>query len=174
MEDEYVEIDPKTILAGLVSGGVASLWTIIPFFMPAPNLIYLTVSAGALLLLVLTKFRKNELPKSGIFAAGVFLAISYIVVPLTATPVSESSSKPLSQNGENLAELYIELPNMFCQGCAYSARNALLGIEGVLDAKVDFETKSAVVMYDLSIVSPDEILSNEIIKGYGGRIAEND
>ena len=90
MEDEYVEIDLGTILAGLVSGGVASLWTVIPFFMPAPNLIYLTVLAGALLLLVLTKFRKDELLKSGIFAAGAFLAISYIIVPFAATLVFES------------------------------------------------------------------------------------
>ena len=173
MEDEYVEIDLRAILAGLASGGVASLWTIIPFFMPAPNLIYLTVSAGILLLLVLTKFRKDELLKSGIFAAGAFLAISYIIVPFAATLVFESPSEPLPENRENLAELYIELPNMFCQGCAYNARNALLGIEGVVDARVDFETKTAAVIYDPSIVSPGEILSNEIIKGYGGRVAES-
>ena len=173
MEDEYMEIDLRTILAGLASGGVASLWTIIPFFMPAPNLIYLTVSAGAILLLVLTKFRKDELLKSGILAAGAFLAISYIIVPFAATLVSESPSEPLPKNRENLAELYIELPNMFCQGCAYNARNALLGIEGVVDARVDFETKTAVVIYDPSIVSSGEILSNEIIKGYGGRVAES-
>lgn len=171
MPEEYIQIDLKIILAGLISGIIASLWTIIPFFVAGiANLLYITIISGVVLLFVLTSFKKDKLLKSGVLAVITFLVISYLAVPFVSGLLFSTNANFSQTNSEGLATLSLKVPNMFCQGCAYSVGSALKGIPGVVDAKVDLDTKIAVVSYDPSVVSPETILSNDVIQAYGGYV----
>jgi|GEM_PF-3352806 len=174
MAEEYIQIDSKVIFAGLVAGIVASLWAIIPFFAAgAFNLIYITIILGVIILFVslfaLKSFKVGNLLKSGLLALVMFFVLSYVAVPGVSGLLLETESKaPI--NTEGLATLNLKVPNMFCQGCAYSVGTALEGIPGVASAQTDLDTKSAVVWYDPNVVSPETILSNEVVQGYGGYV----
>lgn len=165
----YIEIKMRDIIVGSISGLTASLWTILPFFIGGiQNIFYMTVIAGLLLLFVLTPKKRDNILHTGILAIIVFLATSYVIVPLGSSLFFETSGELIEVEGSET--LNLKLPGLFCQGCAYSAENALKGIEGVVDANVDFGTKSGVVVYNPSTVSQEAILSNRVIQAYGGYV----
>lgn len=170
-EGEYVQINIKVIIVGLIAGIIASLWTIIPFFVGgASNLLYATVSIGLLFLLFFAGFKKGALIKSGGLAIGIFFLMSYLIVPF-ASGLLLNNEIDLSQyeNGD-FATVNLALPGLFCEGCAYSSQSALKGIPGVVDAEVSFADKSGTVVYDPDLVTPEEIVSNGLIQAYEGRI----
>jgi len=80
----FKENDPGVVIAGVISGVVASLWNFITFFIPVSDLIYLTVPAGILL-----------------------------PVPFVATSFLQVHDLSLQKSRENLLELQLELPDMF-------------------------------------------------------------
>ena len=56
---------------------------------------------------------------------------------------------------------------MSCAGCAANVQNSLSGVEGVVDAQVNFATLTAVVTYDENVISP--VVLQQIVEnaGYG-------
>ena len=79
-DNKHVEIKFKIILMGLISGLIASLWTILPFFVAGlSNIFYVTIIAGIVLLLVLTPRKKISMLQSGISKAIAFVAISFLI-----------------------------------------------------------------------------------------------
>lgn len=168
-DNKHVEIKFKIILIGLISGFIASLWTILPFFVAGlSNIFYITIIAGIILLLVLTPRKKVSMLQSGISMVIVFVAISYLFVPFGSSLIFSENAELTATEG--LEALNLKLPGLFCPGCAYASQSALKGIPGVVGAKVSFATKSGFVVYDPSIVTPEKILSNNIIRAYGGYI----
>ncbi|MCH7567945.1 MAG: heavy-metal-associated domain-containing protein [Nanoarchaeota archaeon] len=170
-EGEYVHINMKVIVVGLIAGVIASLWTIIPFFVGGvSNLLYATVSIGLLFLIFFAGFKKGGIIKSGGLAIGVFLLMSYLLVPFVSGFLLNNNTDISQINTEGLETVNLALPGLFCGGCAYSSENALKGMPGVVDARVDFDSKSGVVVYDPNLITPETIVSNGIIQVYGGRI----
>ena len=172
-KEEYVQIDMKMILLGLIAGVIASLWTIVPFFFGGVNnLLYATVGLGLIFLLMFMGFgNKKRLIKSCALAVSVFFLFSYLIVPgisgflISGTTIDTSKYENGKYETVNLA-----LPGLFCQGCAYSSQKALEDIPGVVDAKVYYDDKKGVVIYDSDLVTPETIVSNGLIQGYGGKI----
>ena len=75
----------------------------------------------------------------------------------------------LITNNENLRTVEIALPGMVCSGCVRSAQKAFEGIDGVVKAKVELETKKGTVIYDSSITSKEQIIQNPVIQAYDER-----
>lgn len=170
-KEETVEIKIGAILLGLFVGVVASLWTIIPFFFAGiGNFFFMSVIAGLALLILLTKLEKKKIITSGIIAFIVFFLVSYVAVPFVSGLVLGSNDVQDIQAKEGLETVNLQLPGLFCQACAYSSQTALKGIPGVADAKVSFPSKSGVVVYDPNVVSVETILSNDVIRAYGGKV----
>ena len=172
-KEEYIQIDMKMIFVGLTAGLIASLWAIIPFFFGGVNnLFYVTIGLGLIFLLIFIGLsNKKILIKSSALAFGFFFLLSYLIVPFVSGFLVSDTTIDTSQyeNGKyktaNLA-----LPGLFCQGCAYSSQNALKGIPGVVDAEVSFYDKKGTVVYDPDLVTPETIVSNDLIQAYGGYI----
>jgi len=170
-EGEYVQIDMKMIVIGLIAGIIASLWVVLPFFIGGvSNLLYLTVILGFLFLFMFGGLNKKTLIKSGSLALGMFLLMSYIIVPFASGLLVGGTIDTSQYAGGNYATVNLALPGLFCSGCAYSSQNALKGIPGVIDAKVSFDDKSGTVVYDPDLVTPEEFVSNDLIQAYGGKI----
>ena len=51
---------------------------------------------------------------------------------------------------ENIRTVTLRVDGLWCPGCSYIVRRALMGTPGVVDAKVSMRTKSAIVTYDRS------------------------
>ena len=52
----------------------------------------------------------------------------------------------------------LKIEGMTCGGCAVSARLVLKKLAGVEEAKVDYDTKSALVTYDPAKVTPEKMI----------------
>lgn len=53
----------------------------------------------------------------------------------------------------------LRIDGMTCGGCAISARVLLERMDGVDDANVDYESRTAVVSYDASKVTPEQMIA---------------
>ena len=169
---EYVQINIKLIVVGVIAGVIASLWAIVPFFITGVNnLWYVTASLGLIFLFMFVGFsNKKTLLNSGALAAGVFLLLSFLVIPFASGLFIGGTIDTSQYDNSEYKTMELALPGLFCQGCAYSSQSALKGIPGVIDASVDYDSKSGIVIYDPEQVNPESILSNDLIQAYGGEI----
>ena len=171
MSEETIQIGINVILIGLTVGIIASLWNILPFFVPGlGNVFFITTAIAIILLLGLSKLKKDVLVKSGVLGLIVFFLSSFAIVPFVSGLIFNSDIDISQSVPAGSKTLNLELPGLFCQGCAFSAQNALKGIDGVSDAKVSFDSKSGVVVYDPNKVTPEELVEIDLIKAYGGKI----
>ncbi len=67
----------------------------------------------------------------------VFFAITAINTPLTST-VYAAESKTVT----------LDVPGMTCKFCPITIRKALQKVPGVIEAKAEYETKTATVIFD--------------------------
>ncbi len=81
-----------------------------------------------------------------------------------------SGSGDTVQQVQGTKTVTLSVPGMFCQGCVYSVRKSLNGMNGVKQAQVSLSSKEAVVVYDPQKTSPEEIVQHKVIQGFGGSI----
>jgi mercuric ion binding protein len=55
---------------------------------------------------------------------------------------------------------------MTCATCPISVRKAMLRVDGVKSVDVDFDAKTAVVVYDPAVTAPAEIAAASTAVGY--------
>jgi len=79
-----------------------------------------------------------------------------------AGPASESAAS--SETKTDLAMFSIE--NMTCATCPISVRKAMQRVDGVISVEVDFESKSATVVFDPGQTTPEEIAAASSNVGY--------
>lgn len=83
------------------------------------------------------------------------------------TTTAEEGNKIEITNPENLATASFSIDGMTCpEGCAKIIENKLAGLEGVTDAKVDFENKKATVTFDNEKQTPESLV--ETVEKVGG------
>lgn len=66
----------------------------------------------------------------------------------------------------DIARIELSVSGMYCEACPITVRKALEKTPGVKSAKVDFQTKSAVVEYDPRVTSPERLLKSTANAGY--------
>lgn len=104
-----------------------------------------------------------------------YLVIVWIFLLLFVSGCESQNNAPDTQSritatSENMRITEISLPGMFCPFCVRSAENAFRGMDGVLDAKVDSETKKGVVVYESVVISKEQLIQNSVIQAYDGKI----
>jgi periplasmic mercuric ion binding protein len=68
----------------------------------------------------------------------------------------------------------LELPSMSCATCPITVRKALTRVDGVIEARVSWEPREAVVRYDDSKTDLDTLLVAVRDAGYPGNVKETD
>lgn len=61
--------------------------------------------------------------------------------------------------GPNSAILKVQIPSMDCAACAASIQAKLRKLSGIENAEVSYDTKAAVVQYDATKLSPEQIIA---------------
>lgn len=62
---------------------------------------------------------------------------------------------------------------MTCKLCPITVRKAMEGVDGVVDAKVDYDSKTATVTFDNERTTPDEIAKASTEIGYPATLAHD-
>jgi mercuric ion binding protein len=62
---------------------------------------------------------------------------------------------------------------MYCDACPLTVSKAMQGVKGVKSAKVDYKSKTAVVVFDDSTATADAIAAASTNAGYPARVAAN-
>lgn len=91
------------------------------------------------------------------------LALGVAALPLI-TPVSAQSATTQVAIKEQTQAFAIE--NMYCAACPITVRMAMEKVAGVTSVTVDFEAKSATVVYDPSIATVEAIAAASTNVGY--------
>ena len=73
-----------------------------------------------------------------------FLATSLLSIPLSALAAAPQTA-------------ILDVRNMTCSMCSVTIRKALEKVPGVIDAKVDYDRKTATVQYDADKASPSAL-----------------
>ncbi len=60
----------------------------------------------------------------------------------------------------------LDVPGMFCISCPFIVSKSLRRVNGVSDVKASSSTKTAIVTYDPSLVTPDALIKATTDAGY--------
>ena len=86
------------------------------------------------------------------------------VAPITAIPVAAQSVA-----AEQTVTFTVD--NMTCALCPVTVKRAIEGVDGVRTVEIDFEARTATVIFDTSTTSADAIATASANAGYPARIA---
>lgn len=109
---------------------------------------------------------------------GLIVAGLLVTIGLVASPTIVRSLAPQEMVAEagirkaGSAQVILVVDGMTCDACNLTVRHALANLEGVEDAKVTFEPPEAVVVYDPSLVSPDDMRRATTRIGYPSRLKD--
>ncbi len=82
--------------------------------------------------------------------AGRILVALLLLAAAPAAPVlaaGDGAAGPAAAAGE-LRTVKLRVENMYCAACPFIVREALTSVEGVVRAEVDFESRTATVVFD--------------------------
>ncbi len=71
------------------------------------------------------------------------------------------------------ATVTFDVDRMTCKMCPITVRKAMEGVEGVVDAKVDYDNKTATVTFDDERTTTDEIAKASTDIGYPATLAQD-
>ena len=77
---------------------------------------------------------------------------------------------PSALAAEQIVRMHVE--NMTCAACPIAVRTAMETVPGVKDVKVDFEGKTATVVFDDAQATVDEIVEASRLAGFPASVQE--
>lgn len=80
--------------------------------------------------------------------------------------ISASIALPFGLFGGTLQTVTLDVQNMTCAVCPITVRKALETVPGVIEAKVDFDRKTARISFDPDKASPDPLTKATTEAGY--------
>ena len=93
-----------------------------------------------------------------ILVAAAFPSLSSAILGANQSNADASSAPPAIADA-NSTVLRVKIPSMDCAACALNIQSVLNKQAGVQQARVSFNTKEAVVQYNATKLSPDEIIA---------------
>lgn len=93
------------------------------------------------------------------------LALGTLMLGLPAiTAAAFAQSAPAAES--TLAEVSFNVPGMTCATCPITVKIAMSGVEGVQSVEVDYETRSATVLFDPVLTDAASIAEASAQAGY--------
>lgn len=101
-----------------------------------------------------------------------YIILIYIIVPWLAPKIIMREIEQTKQTtGIVLHQTTMKIEGMWCASCAVGAEYALKEEKGVIEARVDYDSETGVVIYDPEEISLEEI--KETVRPYTATIIED-
>jgi len=117
------------------------------------------------------RINKITLWVSTVFVIGL-LATPYIAGEMVAAENAETDR--LSEQLANLKQITLDVPGMNCPSCPFTVQKSLKKLDGVISARATLEDKKALVIYNPSLVSPEEMMEATANAGYPSGITRTE
>ena len=96
------------------------------------------------------------------------LALTFVGLTATA-PITAIPAAAQSVAAEQTITFSVD--NMTCALCPVTVKRAIEGVDGVRTVEIDFEARTATVVFDTAATSADAIATASANAGYPARIA---
>ena len=116
----------------------------------------------------------KERLKTYIMISLIIIVLAVGIVWAKGTFFSQPPTAVTGLEGANLRVATLELPGMFCAGCAWSSESTLKRVQGVLSADISIADKRGIVVYNADIISKEKLLEPALIKTYDGRLVSDE
>lgn len=93
----------------------------------------------------------------------IFVSV-FVVITLLATPLLTSAAETKT--------VTLDVPGMTCKFCPITIRKALKKVPGVIDAKADFDSKTATVTFDPDKTSVKTLIQTTANAGYPSTVKQ--
>lgn len=100
------------------------------------------------------------------------IAVVFAAYPYVAGAFATSSGKGTA-TATNTATARFTVENMDCRACSTQIVRALIKVDGVVDAKVDYDAGQATVTYDPARVRPEKLAATISDLGYPAKVQPN-
>jgi mercuric ion binding protein len=104
-----------------------------------------------------------------LLAVSLFAANSTILAPASSR-ASAAAPSDLAPAQANVETTRLTVDGMWCPSCSYIVRRVLMGVPGVLDARVSLRTRTAIVTYDQTKTTPDALVAATTDYGYPSQV----
>jgi periplasmic mercuric ion binding protein len=102
------------------------------------------------------------------------LAMSLLTALLFLQTVHAETSVPAQAQNQNTNQsVTLELQNMTCAMCKFTIKKALQGVDGVDDANVDYDTKTAKVIFNALKTNADALIKASTDAGYPATVRKS-
>jgi periplasmic mercuric ion binding protein len=95
------------------------------------------------------------------------LMLNFLITALLLQVAHAGNTTPVqSQKQNNSQSVTLELQNMTCAMCKFTIKKALQGVEGLEEASVDYDTKTAKITFNPQKTSVDSLIKATTDAGY--------
>lgn len=94
------------------------------------------------------------------------LMLSLIATSLLQTAHAEATVPAQLQQQQTSQSVILDMQNMTCAMCKFTIKKALKGVEGVAEANVDYDAKTAEVTFNPQKTSVDALIKATTDAGY--------
>lgn len=102
-----------------------------------------------------------------VITAGVLALGAGGILSTTSVALSAAPSAVAQATTARTARLSIE--NMTCALCPVTVKSAMAGVKGVKSVEINFDAKTALVVFDPSVTTPEAIATASTNAGYPAR-----
>jgi mercuric ion binding protein len=102
--------------------------------------------------------------KISLFVSAAALVVTMAVIGINVLPVAQAVSATESASTQETSTFSIK--KMTCAACPITVRKAMEGVDGVDKVSVDFNKKTATVVYDPNVATIEKIGAASTNAGY--------
>ncbi len=101
----------------------------------------------------------------------VCLTLSLLTAPLLMQTAHAEATVPDSVQQQSRSQsVTLDMQNMTCPMCKFTIKKALQGVDGVQQANVDYDSKTATVTFDPKKTSIDALIKATTNAGYSATV----
>jgi len=105
---------------------------------------------------------KTKVAFSFILMIGIYVMITYFIVPpLLVSNVEKILPRPAAGN-ISLSEVKFKITGLNCECNVADIEYNLMQLNGIYNASIDYPSRTAIVRYDSSKITPDQIAKSKI------------
>ncbi|WP_127524489.1 cation transporter [Mesorhizobium sp. Z1-4] len=103
-------------------------------------------------------------------------AVGLMAIGVSGLPLIGSVSSPtlvsIALAAETERTTIFDVPDMTCALCPVTVRTAMEGVEGVRQVEIDFDARTATVVFDPSVTTAEAIIAASANAGYPAEVKD--